>query len=75
MKNERKMTYPNRTLEEILQHFFGCKKPFRTDGELTCKGSAAYGNLVELLYNLSNLTEIDVNDMVETLDNIIDNQF
>lgn len=75
MTNEKKMTYPNRTLEEILQHFFGCKKPFRTDGAFTCKGSIAYGKLTELLYNIGNLTEIDMNDIVETLDNITDNEF
>ena len=75
MTNEQKMTYRNRTLEEILQHFFRCKKPFRKDGEMTQAGVRAYARLTELLYNISNLTEIDVNDIVETLDNIIDNKY
>lgn len=59
-----------RTLEEILQHFFNCNKPFRKDGEFTCKGSIAYAQLVELLYNVGGLTETDMNDVVETLDMI-----
>ncbi len=75
MENKQKMTYHNRTLEEILQHFFGCKKPFCKDGEMTQTGVRAYARLTELLYNISHLTEIDVNDIVETLDNIIDNKF
>ena len=66
--NEQKMRMHNRTLEEILQHFFGSKKPFRKDGEFTKAGSRAYAKLIELVYNVGWLTNQDVNDTVDTLD-------
>lgn len=75
--NEIKMTmHTNRTLEEILQHFFNCKKPFNNNGEFTKSGSKAYGKLIELIYNVGNLCDVDVNnDIVEKLDNICDDEY
>lgn len=64
-----------RTLEEVLQDFMGCPNPFDEDGSVTEHGWKAYGRLTEMLYDIGNLTETDVTDMVETLDNIIDNKF
>ena len=70
-RNEMKMRMPNRTLEEVLQHFFGVKRPFNKDGDLTSGGARAYKKLIELLYNVGNLTSTDMNDIVESLDLII----
>lgn len=64
-----------RTLEEVLQDFMGCPHPFDDDGSVTEHGWKAYGRLTEMLYDIGNLTETDVTDMVETLDRIIDNKF
>ena len=74
------------TLEEILQQFFGCKKPFlktkRVVGHcpggepdyeyMTESGARAYENLVNLLYALGPLLEMsdEVHRMVSTLDEI-----
>lgn len=70
-----------KTLEEILQEYIKCKKPFLKnpyydDKELapvtmTTWGSAAYGKLISLLYDIGELTEIDVNNIVDVLDNIV----
>lgn len=70
------------SLEEILQTYFGCKKPFLnnrrvTDGgeiiSMTKNGYKAYDRLVSLLYALESLdVGIDANEVIETLDNIAD---
>lgn len=66
------------TLEEIL-NLLGCEKPFfeqverDTDGHkqpFTDNGIIAYGKLIDILYAVGNLTNNDVNDIVETLDSI-----
>lgn len=69
-----------KTLEEILQEYFNCKKPFLKnpyydDKELspvvfTESGSRAYSELIGLLYDVSHVTGIDVNDIVDQLDSI-----
>ena len=67
-----------KTLEEILQEYFGCKKPFRKDnGDLTKAGSQAYSKLTTLLYDIAKLTETndEINEVVETLDIIISHEF
>ena len=74
-RNELKMRLPNRTLEEVLQHFFGCKKPFAKNGDFTAQGSKAYGKLVELLYNVGILAETDMNDIIESLDYIVTEKY
>lgn len=70
------------TLEEILQKWFNCKKPFLKnpyyDGDekapvtMTKWGAGAYSELIQLIYAVGELTETDVNDIVDTLDLIID---
>ena len=70
------------SLEEILQTYFGCKKPFLNDRRMTDSGEIvsmtkngykAYDRLVNLLYELEALdVGIDANEVVETLDNIAD---
>lgn len=47
------------TLAEILQNYFGCKVPFRKDGELTTTGAVAFQRLESLLDNLKTLGVIE----------------
>ena len=44
-----------KTLSEILQTYFGCKVPFRKDGEFTTTGIKAYKKLEDLLDDLQDL--------------------
>lgn len=70
------------SLEEILQTFFGCKKPFLNDRHVTADGEIismtkngykAYDKLVSLIYALDSLdVGIDSNEVIENLDNIAD---
>jgi hypothetical protein len=60
-----------RTLEEILQTYFGCKVPFRKDGEFTTTGIEAYKKLEDLLQDLHALGVIpSASDAVRKLDEI-----
>ena len=67
-------------LENILQKYFKCKKPFLKhpyyDYEeypvtLTRHGGKAYGDLIGLLYDVGDVCGIDVNDIVDKLDSIV----
>ena len=59
------------TLEEILQTYFGCKVPFRKDGEFTTTGIEAYKKLEDLLNDLYALGVIpSASDAVRKLDEI-----
>lgn len=68
------------TLESILQDYFNCKKPFlnnpyydyeeRCSITMTKRGYEKYGDLVRLLYDIQELTGIDVNDIIDELDSI-----
>lgn len=71
------------SLENILQEL-GSKKPFLTemiineDGSrqpFTKSGGKAYGKLTEILYTVGELTNTDMNDIVEELDNIANQEF
>lgn len=65
-----------RTLEEILQHFFGCKKPFRKDGELTKRGEKAFQELESLCDDLRRLGVIeDDSDYKGQLYNILSEDY
>lgn len=60
-----------KTLEEILQTYFGCKVPFRKDGELTTTGIEAYKRLEDLLNDLEGLKVIrSASQAVRVLDEI-----
>lgn len=60
-----------KTLEEILQTYFGCKVPFRKDGEFTTTGIEAYKKLEDLLNDLYALGVIpSASDAVRKLDEI-----
>lgn len=47
-----------KTLSEILQTYFGCKVPFRKNGEFTTSGEKAYDKLTNLLDDLQDLEVI-----------------
>ena len=65
------------SLEEILQ-ILGSKKPFLntprddngTPDPFTASGAKAYDKLTEILYAVGELTETDMNGVVEALDAI-----
>lgn len=60
-----------RTLEEILQTYFGCKVAFRKDGEFTTTGIEAYKKLEELLNDLEGIGVIpSASNAVRILDEI-----
>lgn len=75
-RNENKMRTPhNRSLEEVIRHFFGVQRVFhKKDDDFTNAGARAYEKLIELLYNVGNLTQTDMNDIVDTLDMIVTNE-
>jgi hypothetical protein len=61
-------------LEEILRTYFGSKRPFNVCYQLSDSGSRAYTKLISLLYDFSEIYDINgkINDMVDTLDYIAD---
>lgn len=70
------------TLEEIL-NLLGSENPFLHEVEedeeghkqpFTDSGAVAYGNLISILYAVGNLTETDMEDIVETLDSIANDE-
>lgn len=72
-----------KTLEEILQEL-GCKKPFLNEVKVdddgyrqpfTIKGNKTYSKLVDILYAVGNLTETDMNEAVERLDDIVNEMY
>ena len=72
------------TLEEVLQRDFNCKRPFyknppkNADGSreyLTNAGSKAYSRLVGMLYDIGAITETDINEVVERLDQIVNEEY
>ena len=61
-----------KTLEEILQTYFGCSVPFRKDGELTTTGEKAMRKLEGLLADLEGIGVIpSACDAVRRLDEIM----
>lgn len=67
-----------KTLEDILQKL-GSEKPFLNEVKIdedghrqpfTKTGSKTYGMLTEILYIVGELTNTDMNDIIEDLDNI-----
>lgn len=58
------------TLEEILQEYFNCSKPFRKDGSFTYRGAKAFNKLVGLVYALGTITDLNAEKIVRTLDEI-----
>ena len=62
------------SLEEILQTYFGSKRPFNVCYQLSDSGSRAYTKLISLLYEISEIYDINgkINDIVDTLDYIAD---
>ena len=60
-------------LENILQEFFHCKRPFKKNGKLTVQGEKAYSQLEELMYQLDFLGVLSdkAHDIVEKLGEIV----
>ena len=63
------------TLEDILRVYLKCENPFDENMNFTQDGYAAYGTLTDILYAVGRLTERNVEYIVETLDEISNNQF
>lgn len=60
-----------KTLEEILQEYMDCKTPINVDGGITRWGEKAYDKLIDLLYNLVELTnKTEIQEIVKELDKI-----
>ena len=58
-------------LETILQNF-GYKKVFKKDGTLSVDGNKAYGNLIEIIYNLQSIGVIsNANKIIDKLDKLL----
>lgn len=58
-------------LETILQNF-GYKKVFKKDGTLSVDGNKAYGNLIEIIYNLQSIGVISNADkIIDKLDKVL----
>lgn len=61
------------TLEQILQEYFGCNRPFNREGKLTKHGDIAVQRLISLLHELNAIGIINgswnaekrINDIIE----------
>lgn len=61
-------------LEQILQEYFGCKRPFDKGGKLTKHGDLAVQRLISLLHALNAIGVINGSWNAEKrIDDIIDN--
>lgn len=63
-----------KTLEELLYRF-GSKKPFDKYGEFTKNGIKAYNRMYEFLCDISILTEINMRDICQKLDEISNKKY
>ena len=62
-------------LETILQNF-GYKKVFKKDGTLSVDGNKAYGNLIEIIYNLQSIGVIsNANEIIDKLDKVLSENY
>ena len=57
-------------LELILQKISGCKKIFKKNGEQTVKGLEAYMKLLDIIYNLEDVTEVNLSRLISKIDEI-----
>lgn len=70
----------DKTLEDILMDL-GADKPFFDGVEddvcssLTEEGSAAYNRLIELLYSVGQLTNVDMEPVIKELDSIAASEY
>lgn len=56
-------------LDEVIINEDGSRQPF------TKSGGKAYGKLTEILYTVGELTNTDMNDIVDELDSIANQEF
>jgi len=60
-----------KSMEEILQEYFGCKKPFKKNETLSISGEMAYARLIGLLQDIDDLLGTDyVAKNIDKLDEI-----
>ncbi|MCR5154852.1 MAG: hypothetical protein K6B75_08415 [Lachnospiraceae bacterium] len=64
-----------KTLEEIFQIHFGCKKPFDKDGDLTVSGLKAYSKLLVLLDDLNSVGIVENNNYHDVIDEILKDNY
>ena len=57
-------------LELILQKISGCKKIFKKNGEYTVKGLEAYMKLMDIIYNLEDVTGVNLSRLISEIDEI-----
>lgn len=57
-------------LELILQKISGCKKIFKKNGEYTVKGLEAYMKLLDIIYNLEDVTGVNLSRLISEIDKI-----
>ena len=57
-------------LELILQKISGCKRIFKKNGEYTVKGLEAYMKLLDIIYNLEDVTEINLSELISKINKI-----
>lgn len=57
-------------LELILQKISGCKKIFKKNGEYTVKGLEAYMKLIDIIYNLEDVTGVNLSRLISEIDEI-----
>ena len=73
------------TLEEILQEYFGCAKPFCKNGTFTYRGAKAYNKLISLVSNVCDLCSaqrfgrpsinLPKDEIISVLDDITEEDF
>ena len=57
-------------LELILQKISGCKKIFKKSGEYTVKGLEAYMKLMDIIYNLEDVTGVNLSELLDGINNV-----
>lgn len=57
-------------LELILQKISGCKKIFKKNGEYTVKGLEAYMKLMDIIYNLEDVTGVNLSELLDGINNV-----
>ena len=57
-------------LELVLQKISGCKKIFKKNGDYTVKGLEAYMKLLDIIYNLEDVTGVNLSELISGIDNV-----
>ena len=62
-------------MQYILEEFYNVKQPFKKNGKLSIKGKKAYNELIDLLYAVNNLINIDIDEVVDTLEELANEDY